>query len=261
MCFLEAATSFVERGMCDGFVPRAREIVALWRDTLAKLAAAAAARDPAALTPLAPRLDWVLKFQTLTRVRRQRPKLAWDSPELAHLDRIYGSLDPSQGLYWAYERSGGVERVVTDAAIEHFVHQPPEDTRAWTRAMLLRRAPAEALTSVDWDELRFRLQDGDGWPRHHTLALADPLAFTRRHSEPVLRRAANLNDILDALSPRLPDSGPVVEPPPEELEAAQHKRPVYPLTRRVPVDCGTAHASEQETESPPNAPGDHHERA
>jgi len=56
--FLEEASRFVEGGGCDGLVPHAREIVALWADTLDKLRR----EDRSAL---ASRLDWVLKLAIL----------------------------------------------------------------------------------------------------------------------------------------------------------------------------------------------------
>jgi hypothetical protein len=120
MLFLEDARKFVEQAGLDEIVPRAGEILDLWEDTLAKLHA----RDTAAL---AHRLDWVLKRCALERALERRSDLDWDSPEIKHLDQMYSSLDEAEGLYWAYERNGAVERVATDAQIEWFARNPPED--------------------------------------------------------------------------------------------------------------------------------------
>ena len=88
---------------------------------------------------------------------------------------------------------------MTEAEIEHFVHEPPDDTRAWTRAMLLRRAGAESVDEVDWDAMWFR-RAGDGhWPVLRGLRLDDPLGFTRAAVEPILRAALTLDQALDAL--------------------------------------------------------------
>ena len=100
--FLEDAKDFVRRGECEGVVPRAEEIIALWEDTLLKLQA----RD---FESLASRLDWVLKLSILQQVLDERPDLSWESPEIKHLDHLYSSLDETEGLYWAYERSGALE--------------------------------------------------------------------------------------------------------------------------------------------------------
>lgn len=191
LLFLEQAKSFVASGGCDQTVPRAREILALWEDTLAKLHA----RD---FEALAPRLDWVLKLQVLERAMRRQPQLRWDSPEVKHLDHLYSSLDRAEGLYWALETSGFVEKVVTEEEIQWFTANPPGDTRAWTRAMLLRRAGPELAHRVDWD--RVQLKSGRGpAPAYRTVELADPLGFTRGEMEPVFSGARSLDDLLDGL--------------------------------------------------------------
>ena len=99
--FLDRAARFVESGGCEGVVPAARDILALWADTLDKLSR----RDLAAL---APRLDWVLKLQLLERAMQQQPGLNWGSPEIKHLDFKYADLE--EGLFWTCDQAGLVER-------------------------------------------------------------------------------------------------------------------------------------------------------
>jgi proteasome accessory factor A len=188
--FWEAAKPLVERGDCDEAVPEARRIFEMWGETLTWLEA----RD---FRRLAGRLDWVLKSAIIQRALGQRPGLTWASPEIKHLDHSYGSL--GDGLYWAMERTGLVERVVTEQQITRFETEPPDDTRAWTRAMLLRQAANEAVTRVDWDSLDVQLPDRSQWPRHRTLEMADPLSFTRRQTEVLFTGQRALDDILDCL--------------------------------------------------------------
>jgi len=126
--FLEEVKRYAAQGVFDGVVPRAGEIIALWEDTVEKLAK----EDWLAV---APRLDWVMKLMAIERAMEQRPELDWGSPELKVIDHLYSSLD-DDGLYWAYEASGFTEQLVTEERISHFTANPPEDTRAWTRAML-----------------------------------------------------------------------------------------------------------------------------
>jgi hypothetical protein len=136
----------------------------------------------------------------LRRAMAQRPELTWSSPTVKHLDHLYSSIDPGDGLYWAYERSGLVEQVVSEAQIERFIHEPPADTRAWTRAMLLRLARPEVIASVDWDQIRFELRDDEGyWPRYRTLNMDNPLAFTKAACEQVFREEVELDHVLDML--------------------------------------------------------------
>jgi proteasome accessory factor A len=192
LSFCEQARSFVDDGKCEGIVPRAAEIVTLWEDTLLKLQA----RD---LPALAPRLDWVLKLALLERAQRGHAGMGWSSPEIKHLDHLYSSLDPEEGLYWALAKSGFVETVVDEGEVVRFVHEPPEDTRAWGRAMVLRCVDARAVAEVDWDCIRLRVGNG-GWESgSRTLDLANPLASTRAELEPALERASTLDDVLDAL--------------------------------------------------------------
>ncbi len=188
--FFELASRFVATGKADGIVPRVHDVMALWEDTLEKLE-----RDPLSLVS---RLDWVLKKALLERTMDRRG-LDWSSPEVKSLDHLYSSLDAEEGLYWAVERLGSVERFVTDGDIERFVHTPPEDTRAWTRAQLLRRW-GSAADAVDWDSIRFRTSGGDRFASAtRTLDMANPLGFTRKEAWRVFKEARTLEDALDGL--------------------------------------------------------------
>lgn len=187
--FLERAKSFVDRGGCDGIVPRAGEIVALWEDTVVKLRE----RDFAGLSG---RLDWVLKRAAIERALDLRPDLDRESPAVKQLDLAYSDLDPRRGLYWRYEPTV-VERVVTDEEIELLRRTPPEDTRAWGRAMLLRLG-GDLVEDVNWDFIKFRTEYGY-WSGVRRLDLADPLGFTRAALAPVLDRSESLEDVLEAM--------------------------------------------------------------
>ncbi len=141
----------------------------------------------------------MLKWHILERALQQHPGLSWQSPQLKLLDHLYSSLDSAEGLYWAYERGGLVERLVTAEQIERFQHEPPENTRAWTRAMLLRRAGQDAINDVNWDRIRIR-RPGRGWSNYDTLELNDPLAHTRSDTERFFKTSQTLEEILEALS-------------------------------------------------------------
>jgi proteasome accessory factor A len=187
--FLEEAQAFVAAGHCEGIVPEAAFIIELWADTLAKLRA----RD---FTALARRLDWVLKRQLIERALANRPGLDWTSPQAKHLDLMYASLEG--GLYDACERGGAVDLLATPERIEHLRLEPPEDTRAWTRAMLLRLAQPEEVDRVDWDSMTFT-PAGGGWSRQRTVRLTNPLGFTRAACGRALASSANLEEALEIL--------------------------------------------------------------
>ncbi len=186
---LEEARRFVVSGECP--LEEAGEILATWDETLHLLER----RDWSALRR---RLDWVLKLWSLEQAMAARPRLSWKSPEVRCLDLLYGSLDPAEGLYWSYQRDGLLEPVADDAAIDLAMCEPPEATRAWTRAMLLRRAAPGSVARVSWDSITFH-DRGRGGTATRTLAMPDPLSLGRAQAGPAFRAGADLQEILDAL--------------------------------------------------------------
>jgi len=199
--FFDAAQRFVEAGQCDAVVPRAREIVALWGQVLAALHAGRAEE-------LEGQLDWVLKRSLLRRALGRRPDLSWSAPQIQHLDLLYASLDPDEGLYWAHEREGLVTRVVPESRVEELTGNPPEDTRAWTRGMLLRHAGPDAVEDADWDWVRLLVPRRGGVKVPCTIRLRNPLAGARRHCEAVFADAPDLETIIDRLTVRSESAGP-----------------------------------------------------
>ena len=189
--FLEEARRFAAEGGFEGFVPRAPEILDLWEDTLRRLQAAD-------WMSLAPKLDWVMKLMLLQRTMSRRPSLGWDSPEIRHLDQVYASLGPG-GLYWACERNGFAERLLDEDRIRHFCSEPPSDSRAWTRAMLLRAANPEWVESVDWDSISFRVRDGGYWPARRNIDMENPLGMTAAEMAPLFAEEGRFSDLLDAI--------------------------------------------------------------
>lgn len=189
--FLQDARRFAQTHGFADVVPRSEEILDLWEDTLVQLKAGDLLR-------LAPRLDWVMKLMTVERALDQRPGLDWDSPEMKVLDHLYSSLD-DDGVYFAQEKDGFVERLVDEQHIFELMECPPEDTRAWTRAMLLRCAGANTVDTVDWDSVGFKLRGKSYWPNYRKVNLGNPLAFTRAESEPIFQQAASLEEVLDAI--------------------------------------------------------------
>jgi len=91
--------------------------------------------------------------------------------------------------------------VVSAEQVEHFTAHPPQDTRAWTRAMLLKRAATDnvEVESVDWDRITFKLRGSHSWPTYRTLMMADPLGFTQNLTQPIFDRCPGFADMLDGL--------------------------------------------------------------
>jgi Pup amidohydrolase len=119
---------------------------------------------------------------------------------MKHLDHLYSSLDPDEGFYWIYEQAGLVERVVSPAEIERLLHEPPQDTRAYTRARLLRLAGVERTGYVDWDFISVKGPGQWGWASQRSLDLPDPAGFTKALAGPVLDSGRSLAAVLDDLA-------------------------------------------------------------
>ncbi len=195
LAIYERARRFVEAGRADGLVPRVGEIMTIWGDCLHKFRQ----RD---LGSLASRIDWVAKQYHMERAAAKRG--GWDAIRMKYVDDLWSSLDPSEGLYWALEKAGVVEKLVGDGEIERFVHEPPDDTRAWLRAWALRHA-AQDVDDVDWDTIRLRSErnGGFGWTSSSSLSMSDPLDWTRARCQTVLESASTPADGLRRLlSPR-----------------------------------------------------------
>jgi hypothetical protein len=183
----DRARAFVEAGRAEGIVPDAERVLSLWEMTLLELRAG----DEEALSG---KLDWVLKRRLCEQAIRSG-NLDWNAPQIKYVDHLYAHLAPDRGLYWAMERAGAVQRLVSAAQIERGVHEPPDETRAWLRAQILRRVDRDAVVSVDWDEIRLRLPPGGQAGRPvaaYRLPMHVPWQMGRAECEAAFARADGL---------------------------------------------------------------------
>jgi Pup amidohydrolase len=186
----DLAGEFVTEGLAENVVPGAADIVKTWKETLDLLKR----RDLAALMR---RCDWALKYLLLERLRG-RKGLSWDDPELQALDFRYSSLDPEEGLFWQMAQSGQVEAMPSPSRVERFHRNPPDETRAYLRAHVLRRFPEE-VSDVDWGDVRFKLPSERYWYSQATLEMPDPTRFGREESEELFARCETLRDLIVAI--------------------------------------------------------------
>lgn len=192
--FVESARRFVAAGGCDGLVPDADRILALWEDTVDRFRA----RD---FDGLSRRLDWLLKRRILQAALARHPELSWRSPPLRHLDQMYASLDTADGLFWNAERAGAVERITDDQTVAQACAQPPDDTRAWSRAQLLRRLRPEQVLHVDWDHVRVRRAGKVGEAASSVVVpLPVPFGHTRADNQGAFDRLLPMTALLRALN-------------------------------------------------------------
>ncbi|MBM6698843.1 proteasome accessory factor PafA2 [Bifidobacterium pullorum subsp. saeculare] len=136
-----------------------RNIMAMWGQALADVAAVRHASDDERLTMAGPasRLEWLLKWQLLERLRR-KTGCGWDDARLRALDLRWAALDPAASVFDRV--AGHAERLTDAAALAHAAAEPPEDTRAWLRAKAVRRWP-EAIVAASWTHLTVRVHPAD----------------------------------------------------------------------------------------------------
>ncbi len=189
--FCQLAGEFVGSGAVENAVPDAEELVAVWNTNIELLRE----RD---IEALAPRCDNWQKYLLLER-HRGRNGLAWSSPDMKALDLLYSSIDPDEGLFLQMAEAGYVADMPSDAEIRRFAEQPPDDTRAYLRAHILRRFGAD-ISRMDWSWIEFRVPSSRGWWSHARLDLPDPRRHTKQECEAKLAECQSLEDLVDAFT-------------------------------------------------------------
>jgi proteasome accessory factor A len=183
------AGEFVASGAADGIVPRAGEIVALWLETLEMLKR----RD---VEGLAAKCDAWLKYLLLERQRGAK-NLSWSSDRLRVADLIYASLDPDVSLFYQAADTGFVERMPDDRTLGQCTFEPPDDTRAYFRAHALRRY-GDAVSSMDWSRITFRVQETRDWWSIADVPMRDPRRFNRVETDALLEECTTLEQLVEA---------------------------------------------------------------
>jgi len=185
----ELAGAFVASGEAEGIVPDAQEIVELWLDTLDQLRH----RD---LEALARRCDAWLKYLLLDRQRGRR-NLSWQSDAMRVADSLFASLDLELSLFFQASQSGQLERMPVQATIDRFTKEPPDDTRAYFRARVLREY-GEDVSAVDWSRITFRVQNQRHWWSTAEIPMPDPRRFTRAETEQMLDARPAMEELVEA---------------------------------------------------------------
>ena len=180
-------------------------VMAMWGQALADVAAirhAATDDERLGLTGEAGRVEWLFKWQLLERLRRKRG-CDWSDARLRAFDLGWAALDPRSSVWARLEPRA--ERVLDPGRVEHAAAEPPEDTRAWLRAQVVRRFPAEVV-AASWTHLD--VLDGSAAEAIGSGAvsgtfdfdMADPSRFGRGECEDALRHATSAAGLLESLS-------------------------------------------------------------
>jgi proteasome accessory factor A len=133
-----------------GFPAQVQSAVDMWEHLLTGLE-----KDPLSLRR---ECDWVAKYHVLEGYRA-RHRLELGDPKLALVDLAYHDVSRHRSLYYAMERRGLVERVVTDQDVSRALVMPPQTTRARLRGEFIKQAKARNRDfTVDWVHLKLNDQ-------------------------------------------------------------------------------------------------------
>lgn len=127
--------------------PEKKRVLEVWKETLESLGT-----NPLSLKS---RLDWVAK-RWLLDTFRENQGLTWQDPWLQSLDLEYHLIKKDEGLYYALESSGEMERLLSDADVIRAMQQPPHSSRAYLRGKCIQKFP-RFLKTAQWDHLAFRV--------------------------------------------------------------------------------------------------------
>src|SRR5918911_585819 len=129
----------------------ATRIIGMWGHVLDAL-------ETQELDRLGRQVDWVTKYLLIDRARA-RHQLPLSHPKVALMDLTYHDVNRKRGLYYLLERSGSVERVCDDRAVDRATQEPPQTTRARLRGEFIRQAKERRRDyTVDWVHLKLNDQ-------------------------------------------------------------------------------------------------------
>jgi hypothetical protein len=101
-----------------------------------------------------------------------------------------------------------VEAMPAQSQVQRFMREPPDETRAYLRAHLLRRF-GDQVGDMDWAWIRFRSGSEYYWRSEQIIGLTDPTRFGRAESEPLLQQNQELPELIKAIRDVTPDEDPM----------------------------------------------------
>jgi proteasome accessory factor A len=166
--------------------PQTLDLLEKWGTVLDRLH-----EDPRSLNR---ELDWVIKLD-LIQSYMQRKKIGFEDQRVSMLDLQYHDIRRDKGIYYALERQGLVERVVTDDEVLAAMEVPPADTRAYFRGMCVRKY-GEAVYGASWSSLLF----DTGELVVKKLPMTEPTRGTRKLTQEILERSETVAELLENLA-------------------------------------------------------------
>lgn len=113
------------------------------------------------------KLDWVLKLWLINRVQRDKG-VGWEDHRCKLTDLFYHDLDPQTSLFNRCMQLHLTERVLDDDEIAGARHEPPPDTRARIRGMIIQSAQGRNVDVVveNWEVVKIAASADDMGSEH-----------------------------------------------------------------------------------------------
>jgi proteasome accessory factor A len=166
--YLDRALDFVDRR--GSASPAHKTVIDLWQRTLHAV-------QTGDLSLIDREIDWAIKYRLIERYRSKHG-LEMSSPRIAQIDLAYHDIHRRRGLFYLLQRSGRVERAVSDLEVFEAKSVPPQTTRAKLRGDFVRRAQERRRDfTVDWVHLKLNDQ------AQRTVLCKDPFASTDERVE------------------------------------------------------------------------------
>lgn len=162
--FCERAKSFVHL----------MQLKPVWRDVVEKWEAVLNGLNGNRLSdPWTRSLDWVAKEYLQQGLKKRN----FSIEDLMAYDLAYHDNNRQKSTYDKMVARGKIMRMVTDEEILQMIQEPPCDSRAWLRGMLVKRYPNDVI-DIGWDYAFFA--------NGTFLTMDDPYRGTRAQIEPML---------------------------------------------------------------------------
>ena len=163
-----------------------REILDKWEFVLRGLA-----KDPMSLSR---EIDWVIKKELLLSYMEKKGT-DWNDPRIAMMDLQYHDIREDRGLYYALEKDGYVERLISNSEIERGEELPPSDTRAYFRGMCLKKFPKDVY-AASWSSILF--EAGDSTIKR--VQLMEPLRGNESLTKRIIEESSTVEELLNRLA-------------------------------------------------------------
>ncbi|HZR46582.1 MAG TPA: depupylase/deamidase Dop [Candidatus Manganitrophaceae bacterium] len=166
--------------------PVVKDILKRWRTVLGQLE-----RDPMQLSK---QIDWVIKKELIESYMK-RKGCDWKDPRISMMDLQYHDVVQEKGLYYALERGGYVERLISEETLAHAQENPPKDTRAYFRGTCLKKFPKEVY-AASWSSILFDV----GNTTIKKVPLLDPLKGSQALVGRLLEEARTVEELLSIIA-------------------------------------------------------------